>query len=134
MSTNLSQLTKQIRALPYADMMLVAEEIVVRLNSAKDDKLNAQMVATALAGIAIEPLSQSEVTKQEDVILGKIFSRKRTISITRRTNGWEISVPTLPASSVVGTELRPMFPMMLDQIITMHVLSHGNSSSSRRLE
>lgn len=124
-SNGIAQLNKQIRQLSYADMLLVAEELRALLAEHAKQALDAHFVAQSLVTLAHKPISMSDATKAEEAILAKVFSRKRQVSITRRSAGWEINVPTLPASNVVGTELRPMFHLLLDQIITMHVLTAG---------
>lgn len=120
--TGIEQLMKQIRALSYQDMMLVADELSKVLAAKQLDKLNGHMIATALLGLTLVPPDSSDQTKRDELLLGKIFSRKRQINVTRHTTGWELQVPSLPASQVIGTELRVMFPMLLDQLVTMHVL------------
>lgn len=119
---SIDTLMKQIRMLPYNDMIVVASEVAKSLQAKRTEKIDAHMMATALLALSVAPPELSEQSKREEQVLGKIFSRKRTINVSRHNSGWTIEVPSLPASQVIGTELRVMLPMLLDQIITMHVL------------
>lgn len=122
MST-VSHLIKQIRALPYSDMMMVAGEIRDRIKDLTEQKIEAVVLADILSRLQAHTIDTSEQTKEEEKILREIFNVKRTISVAKQSKGWAIGIPTVPGSDVLGTELRGMFPMMLDQIITMHVLT-----------
>ena len=124
MSTSIQNLTKQLRALPFLDMMQVAEELRARLvaQAPKDGFVEPANLARVLAQLDTTDITLSEMTQAEEKILRRIFARKRTVSIQRQGQGWEMSCSTLPGSQVLGTELRPMFQLMLDQVITMHEL------------
>jgi|SRR5262245_14052051 len=122
MST-VAHLVKQIRALPYSDMMMVAAEIRDRIKDLTEQKIEAVVLADILSRLQSQSIDSSEQTKEEERVLRQIFNVKRTISVAKQGNGWAIGIPTVPGSDVLGTELRGMFPMMLDQIITMHVLT-----------
>lgn len=115
-------LIKQIRALPFADMMVIAEELKARIGELTRHQIEAVTLAQILTRLEANTLELSDSTKHEEKILKEIFNVKRTLTISKRNQGWELGIQTLPASTVLGTELRPMFPMLLDQIITMHVL------------
>lgn len=117
---------KQLRNLSYNDMMVLATQLAKTLQSKHNDKLDAHLVATSLLGLAICPPAPSVATQRDEQILTKVFSRKRQINVTRHHQGWEMQIPSLAGSQVMGSELRSMFPMMLDQVITMHVLQQGS--------
>lgn len=120
---SIPHLIRQIRALPYNDMMMVANELRDRIDELTHHKIEAGVLADILSRLQAGTVKPSDATLQEEKILREIFSRKRQITVSRKGNGWEIDVPSLLGAQVLGTELRPMFQMQLDQIITMHVLS-----------
>lgn len=120
---SVASVIRAIRALPFSDMMLVAQELRDRIGDLTHQKIEAVTLAEILVRLQTDQQPLSQQTQQEEKILCEIFNRKRSINIAQRGNGWTIDIPTLAGSQVLGTELRPMFPMMLDQIITMHVLS-----------
>lgn len=122
MST-VAHLIKQIRALPYADMMMVAEEIRDRIKALTQQQIEAVVLANILSRLQEGEIPISEQTTEEEKVLREIFNVKRTISVSKQGPGWQIEIPTVPGSQVLGKELRGMFPMMLDQIITLHVLT-----------
>jgi hypothetical protein len=118
----ITHVVKSIRALPYADMMLVAEEVRDRIQGLTQHRIEAIVLADILARIKPNTVTLQETTDEEEKVLREIFRVKRSLTIQRQGVGWIIDVPTVPAGQVIGVELRPMFNMMLDQIITLHVL------------
>lgn len=119
---SVASVIRAIRSLPYQDMMLVANELRDRIGELTHNKIEAVTLAEILVRLQTDQQPLSEQTREEEKILVEIFNRKRSVNISQRGTGWVIEIPTLDGSQVLGTELRPMFPMMLDQIITMHVL------------
>lgn len=122
MSSGIEHLMKQVRVLSYQDMMVVAEELAKTLREKKQDKLDGHVIATALLGLSVNIPGASEITQRDNEIIRKIFSRKRQILVSPRRAGYELEVSQYNGSQVVGTDLRVMFPMLLDQIVTLHVL------------
>jgi hypothetical protein len=122
MSTTTS-LIKQIRALPYADMMLVATEIRDRIKDLTQQQIEAVVLANILSRLQEAEIPASEQTTEEERVLREIFRVKRVISVTRKNQGWHLNIPTVSGSDVLGTDLRGMLGMMLDQVITLHVLT-----------
>ncbi len=118
----ITHVVKSIRALPYSDMMLVCEEIRDRIQGLTQQRIEAIVLADILARIKPNTVTLEETTDEEEKVLREIFRVKRSLTIQRQGVGWIIDVPTVPAGQVIGVELRPMFHMMLDQIITLHVL------------
>ena len=114
-------LAKHLRALSYADMMILARTVSERIAQRPPGPIDAPLIADILSDLQIQGLQ--EATLQEEKILREIFSRKRTINVVRANAGWEIDVPTLPSGQVFGIELRPLFGLQLDQLITFHVLN-----------
>lgn len=121
MST-VTHLIKQLRALPYTDMMLVAEEVRDRIKDLTEQKIEAVVLAGILARLSEGEVDLTAQTKEEERVLAEIFRRKTSITIQRHGQGWQIDASAIPGAQVIGKELRGMFPMMLDQIITLHVL------------
>jgi hypothetical protein len=115
-------IAKQLRLLPYNDMMELAVLVEKYLaNRSQSQTISAPLIAGILAQLPVEGVT--EAIAQDEQILKEIFRRKRSINITRANAGWEIDIPSLPGSQVFGTELRPMFGTQLDQVITFHVLN-----------
>lgn len=122
MST-VAHLIRQIRALPYADMMMVTSEIRDRLHDLTQQRIEANVLAEILSRLQEGQIPLSDATKEEEKILKEIFKVKRLLTIQRHNNGWSIQINSVPGSQVVNTELRTSFNMMLDQIITIHCLT-----------
>jgi hypothetical protein len=119
-----SKLIREIRALPFSDMMLVAEELRDRIHGLTQHHIEAIVLAEILSRLQEGALpSEKQQSAEEEKVLRQIFNMKRSLNIQKWGLGWSIEVPTVAGSSVVGPELRPLFPMMLDQIITLHVLT-----------
>jgi hypothetical protein len=115
---------KHIRALPYHEMLELAKHVEKELRRAREEKEAGDVLAKVLsrAAVAFDPSSISEAVKNEEKMFRRAFARKRSIAIESKSNGWEVHCSTLPGSQVIGTELRPLFPQMLDQIITLEAL------------
>lgn len=122
MST-VSHLVRQIRALPYADMMMVANEIRDRLGDLTQQRIEANTLAEILSRLNEGAIPISDATKEEEKVLKQIFRVKRAMSIQQHGSGWAIEVNSVPGSSVVHSDLRSSFGMMLDQVITIHCLT-----------
>lgn len=115
---------KHIRALPYHEMLELAKHVEKELRRSREEKEAGDVLAKVLSRTAVtfDAASISEAVKQEERMFRRAFSRKRTIAVDAKSHGWEIHCSTLPGSQVIGTELRPLFPQMLDQIITLEAL------------
>lgn len=121
---SLSTALKQLQALSYSDMMLLATALSNRMKDYHEGGIDGRVVAEAIVHMTESPLAKgSDLGKQEDQILRTIFSRKRQMNIVNQKNGWLLEIPTIQGSQVVGTDLRTMFPMAIDQITTLHILS-----------
>ena len=121
MST-MRRLIKEIRALPYADMMIVAEEIRERIKDLTEQKIEAITLAGILSRLQEKEIDLTEQTREEERVLKEIFRRKSAITIVRKGDGWMLDSAAVAGAQVINKELRGAFPMMLDQIITLHVL------------
>src|SRR5688572_17552759 len=122
---SVANITKQLKALSYADMMQLAEMLSAQLQESGIPVPTQRIVADALSRIAVaaHSLEPSDLSKQEERILQQIFKVKRTIIPLRHKGGWALSVPTIQGSQIAGAELRPLWGIMLDQIITLHIMS-----------
>lgn len=114
---------KQIRALSYPDMMAVTGEIRDRLSELANARVEADVLAQILCRLTEGRLSSSEETLEEEKVLREIFRVKRAMSIQRTFSSWTVEVNNVPGSQAVAPELRQALSMMLDQIITLHVLT-----------
>lgn len=122
MST-VSHLIRQIRALPYSDMMQVTSEVRDRLFDLTQQRIEANVLAEILSRLQEGQVPLSDATKEEEKVLKEIFRVKRSMSIQKHHNGWSMEIASVPGSQVVHTELRTALNMMLDQMITLHVLT-----------
>ena len=115
---------KQLRSVPYVDMMELAGAIAAQLNERKlQSEVPPELVAAVLSSLIDNVPALSQTTINDEKILREVFSRKRTLTVQRKGHGWELDCSTLPGSQVLGQELRSLFGLMLDQIITLRVLS-----------
>lgn len=119
---SLRSVMKEVRQLSYADMMALAQELSKQLGGLQNPTANH--LADLLVKLNVAPVELSDLEKQEDKILQQIFKVKRQI-IMKHDKGFTLDIPTLQASTVVGISPRAMFPQMIDQIVTMHALTHG---------
>lgn len=123
---SLQTVVKQLRELPYADMLMLADVLSAQLHTKDIGVLNGRTVADSLSEVANSKIEieTSELSKQEERILQSIFRVKRQIIPQRQKGGWTLCVPTLGGGAqVAGQELRPLWNQMLDQIITLHILN-----------
>jgi hypothetical protein len=104
-------------------MMLVATEIRDRIKDLTQQQIEAVVLANILSRLQEAEIPASEQTTEEERVLREIFRVKRVISVTRKNQGWHLNIPTVSGSDVLGTDLRGMLGMMLDQVITLHVLT-----------
>ena len=122
MST-VSHLIRQIRALPYSDMMQVTNEVRDRLFDLTQQRIEANVLAEILSRLQEGQVPLSDATKEEEKVLREIFRVKRSMTIQKHHTGWSMEINSVPGSQVVHTELRTALNMMLDQMITLHVLT-----------
>ena len=115
-------LLKQIHSLSYTDTMILAEQLRQHIESLTKQKIEAVALAQVLSRVATDTRPAEEAMKEEEKILQTVFRRKVSCSIQRAGNGWQIAIPAIPGAQVSGKELRPLFPQMLDQAITLHCL------------
>lgn len=119
---SLRNLQKELNHLTYSEMVTLADEIAKQLVARTDESACANTIADVLSKLKIVPPSMSDDEKAEERLLRSAFSRKRQVTIQTNSSGWSLECSTLPGSQVIGNALRPMFPMMIDQIITMQAL------------
>lgn len=116
-------LIKQIRALSYGDMMTVTGELRDRIDELTKHRIEANVLAEILTRLNEGKVSASDETVEEEKVLREIFRVKRALSIQRNGAGWTVEINNVPGSQAVSTELRHALNMMLDQSITLHVLT-----------
>lgn len=117
-------IAKNLRAMPYNEMMDLAKQIHKGLTAVGAKSCSPELLAGILSHISAPPSASAE---KEAKILLQAFTRKRQVNIKKFNTGYAIEVPTLPGSTVTGTDLRVMFGQMLDQIITMELMGGGST-------
>lgn len=122
MSAHLQNLTKQIRNLPFTEMLEVAKHLYEELQKHSEEDIDAFLVAQALVSAVSGPLSVSDMTAQEEKIFRKMFNRKRTITISY-DGYWKVDLSTISGADAQGTELRATIAQMLDSAVTIHILT-----------
>lgn len=92
---SLRSVTRDMRTLPYPDMMRLAEELV-RLLGARGS--NSAQVADVLNKLAHMEFEEGAAT-QELTVLRKVFTRKTSITIQRMGNGFGASISAMSVSA-----------------------------------
>ena len=123
----IDNLIRQMRQLPYADMMELAKAVHERLEAQGASTLGVErtLIADVLSSIEVGSVPTSELTTEEQAVLRKVFNRKRTVTIAQLPTGFRMECSTLQGSGVLGTDLRVMWSNMLDQIVTLESLKEG---------
>lgn len=121
------QIYKLLAQMSYTEMETLAEALHGRLAGAR----TPDQLAHALAHAGTDLFDDKPEDGQEARITRRIFNRKRTISITPSGKGYSVTIPTVPGSSVVHTNLRVALGQMLDQAIAHEALM-GESKNGRR--
>ncbi len=119
---SLPVLMKALRQLSYSEMMKLSDELTKQLETQRSFHDKQNHLADILSKLEFPAVAA--VIKQEDVLLRQSFSRKRSISVKFDKGGYYVVCETLPGSQVVATDLRSVFPQMLDQIVTMQALQN----------
>lgn len=123
MSTQLDNLLKAFRDLPYQDMMKVADVVAAQLGDKRAD--NQYRVAEALASLRPLMVSPTEKSEEEKVLREALGRRKRSVLITPLEKGWRVELANdvvSGGSQTQSPELRVAFGQMIDQIITAHLM------------
>lgn len=110
---------KQLRQLPYQDMMIVAQELTRELE--KHGAEDTSDVAAALSAVAGMKLEDSMSTQQEHKILRELFSRKRSISVKEHNGGFTIQLDTL-RGHMMHKDLKQGISLMLDTLVAAQAL------------
>jgi hypothetical protein len=121
------QIYKLLAQMPYTEMEALAEALHGRISGAR----TPEQLAHALAHAGTDLFDDKSDDGQEAKLTRRIFNRKRTISIAPSGSGYAVTIPTVPGSSVVHTNLRVALGQMLDQAITHEALL-GESKNGRR--
>jgi hypothetical protein len=122
MSAHLTNLTKQIRSLPFAEMVKVAHNLSVELEKRREENVDAYLIATALIAAVSGPMEVSEMTASEEKVFKQLFSRKRSITVSY-DGCWKVNVNNIPGANSQGTELRATLAQALDSAVTIHILT-----------
>jgi hypothetical protein len=118
----LADVLKQLRALPYSDMIELAKALEEHLDGAKGPPVNC--IADALAEVAKSPIQQSELTDADHKLLQQIFSRRRSISIKAMNGGFQIDLQSLNGN-VMTQDLRVGITQLIDTIVAARALKGG---------
>lgn len=113
----IADVLKQIRLLPYQDMMAVARE----LNCALPGNVPVQTIADALAEIAHVKVDDSAQTTAEQKLLHQIFARRRSISIKSVRGVFQIELQTLNGA-VIHKDLQVGLQQLIDTVVTAQAL------------
>lgn len=122
MSAHLQNLTKQVRNLPFSDMLEVAKNLTEELQKHSEADIDAFLVAQALIAAVSGPMTVSDMTAQEEKIFRKIFSRKRALTVSY-DGCWKVDLSTISGVNAQGTELRATMSQLLDSAVTIHILT-----------
>jgi hypothetical protein len=123
--SQLDDLRKRIRSLPYADMLQLTTELCTQLSQVKHPatKLNSHQLADALLAASNVAVDESDQTLIEEEAFSKIFKVQRAVQISKqKPRGWELNFKSIPGSNSVGAQLRPLWNQSLDQIVTLHLM------------
>lgn len=116
---------KQLRQLPYQDMMLVAAELEkIIAERPEADWPQAVVLAEALAQLSRMPVEDSLSTQQENKILRVMFRAKRTIAIKEFNGGFNITLDTLRGHTM-HKDLKVGINQMLDTLVAARALTGG---------
>ena len=122
MSAHLQNLTKQIRNLPFTEMLEIAKNLCVELDKRGEEDIDAFLIAQALIASVSGPMTVSDLTANEEKLFRKMFSRKRAVTISY-DGCWRVSLANVAGASAQGTELRATIGQMLDSAVTIHILT-----------
>lgn len=124
-SVHLEALMRQIRSLPFSDMVALADRVKSELVSRQNEEVDAYLVAHALINaVSLESATKpSDLTMSEEKAFRKVFSRKRTFSIAQKGMVWELDMTTMKGATARGTELRATMGVLLDQIAMIQILT-----------
>lgn len=115
----LADLMKQIRLLPYPDMMLLADALEKELRV--HPKPSASQYAESLAKVATRQIESAEIVRADHKLLIEMFGRRRSISIKSGNGAFEIELQTLHAR-VVSQDLRGGLNQLVDTVVAARAL------------
>lgn len=123
MSVHLEYLMKQMRNLPFTDMVRIAENLRLEIEKRKGDDLDAYVIAHALLNACDGPQKLSDMTQNEERVFVRAFNRKKQITILRDGGKWRVELPSMKGAHCLGTELRATLGQLLDTAATIHILT-----------
>jgi hypothetical protein len=130
---SLKNLHNDLRKLSYTDMMILSEALSAQLSARREEFKTAgpNVLAEILSKLELAPTGLTELERDEEKLLQAAFRRKTSVLIQREQSGWSIGCATIPGSQVIGLSLRPMFPLMIDQIVTVQALTTMGKNNGR---
>jgi hypothetical protein len=117
----LADFLKELKKLPYSDMMQVARVLHERM----DGVYSVNKIADDLATVAQMPVADSSSTQVDTKIVRKLFGRKRSISLRMDGSGFKASIPTLQVSTS-HTDLRTALTHLIDIAVTAEAMKSGS--------
>ncbi|NJN37199.1 MAG: hypothetical protein HC794_09340 [Nitrospiraceae bacterium] len=118
---SLDVLMREVRLLPYGQMVELAQNITAHLKETEETSVNATAIANVLSRIAAGSAPASERSMQEEQTLRAALRRVTNFTIKPIQNGWTL---TCAAQNIAisGPELRPLLCAALDQIIVYYIM------------
>jgi hypothetical protein len=121
----IADFVRQLRVLPYADMMVVARALTQTLSDQQKASgtkvIDPMHVAEALLQLSKMKIEDSPNTTQEHKIAQDIFTRRRSISIKAVNGGFQFDLSTCNAS-VMNKDLKTGLGQLIDTIVTAQAL------------
>lgn len=121
----IADFVRQLRVLPYADMMVVARALTQTLSDQQKASgtkvIDPMHVAEALLQLSKMKIEDSPNTTQEHKIAQDIFARRRSISIKAVNGGYQFDLSTCNAS-VMNKDLKTGLSQLIDTIVTAQAL------------
>jgi hypothetical protein len=121
----IADFVRQLRVLPYADMMVVARALTQTLSDQQKASgtkvIDPMHIAEAMLQLSKLKIEDSPNTTAENEILQSIFSRRRAVSIKAINGGYQIDLTTCNAK-VMATDVKTGLGQLIDTIVTAQAL------------
>jgi hypothetical protein len=112
---------REIRLLPYGQMVELAQNIALQLGDTAKRDINAVAIADVLSRIAGDSEPASTRSMQEEQTLREALRRVTNFTIKPVQNGWTLTC-TAQNIAISGPELRALLCAALDQLIVYHIM------------
>ena len=117
-----SALLKELRNVPYGDMMILARELQSRLSKIRKESMDAGVLADALNSLTDMKIPKvDDHFARENEILKVVFKRQRAFNITSVPGGWKIQMSG--GVTTQHAELKTAFSQLLDTVIVANALT-----------